>query len=77
MTSIVAIKTSPRRMLSPKEAALYCGEPFTTFEARCPCKPRLNSRGQKLYDIKDLDKWLDPKDENDRDSEAAIMEKLG
>lgn len=76
MTAMVTINVPPRRMLTLREAAIYCGEPLTTFENCCPCQAVKNSAGKKQYDIKDLDNWLDRKKQNAPDSHAAILGKL-
>jgi len=76
MTEMLLIKAAPRRMLTPKEAAIYCGEATTTFEGNCPYPPMKNSAGKKQYDIKDLDAWLDARKKPDPNSREGILEKL-
>lgn len=77
MTTMINIKVAPRRMLSGSEAATYCGLPAKRFHALCNCQPVAMPHGQKLYDIVDLDGWLDSLKVNAPDSDNAIVGKLG
>lgn len=58
-TATLNIKVAPRRMLSPREAAEYCGLPLKRFPSSCAVPPVLMPDGAKLYDLRDLDAWLD------------------
>ena len=49
----------PRRMLKPAEAAGYCGRSLKRFQSECPVQPVEFDNGDKRYDIRDLDAWLD------------------
>ncbi len=53
------IKVAPRRMLSAREAADYCGLPAKHFRHDCPVSPMEMPRKKLLFDIKDLDFWID------------------
>jgi hypothetical protein len=53
------IKISPRRMLSAREAAEYCGLPTKRFSLVCNVSPVAMPSGMRLYDIRDLDGWID------------------
>jgi hypothetical protein len=70
------IKVAPRRMLSKQEAALYCGLSASKFEALFPKGPTIMPTGQKVYDIKALDTWLDSLDKSSPDSDDAILGRL-
>ena len=76
MATIVTINAPPRRMLTAKEAAIYCGVPATKFQALCSCSPIKMPSGQNIYDIKDLDAWLDSLKTNAPDSDDAIVGRL-
>lgn len=69
------IKVSPRRMLSPREASEYCGIP-TKQLAVTGISLVAMPHGQNLYDIKDLDTWLDGLKDSALDSDDAIIGKL-
>ena len=53
------LRLSPRRMLKPSEAADYCGRSLRTFEIECPVAPVAFPNGDKRFDMRDLDAWLD------------------
>jgi hypothetical protein len=53
------VRVTPRRMLKPAEAAEYCGRPRRHFEAECPVAPIAFPNGDRLYDMRDLDRWID------------------
>lgn len=48
-----------RRMLPLKEAAFYVGIPAVRFPAECEVRPVAMPHGKKLYDVRDLDDWID------------------
>lgn len=58
-TATLNLRVSPRRMLKSGEAAEYCGRPAKRFQAECPVSPVAFPNGDRLYDIRDLDSWLD------------------
>jgi hypothetical protein len=58
-TATLNIGVSPRRMLNPREAADYCGLSLKRFPAECTVTPIEMPTGAKLYDIHDLDAWID------------------
>lgn len=49
----------PKRMLTKAEAALHCGRPVKRFDAECDVTPVKFPNGDRRYDIRDLDAWLD------------------
>lgn len=53
------LRVTPRRMLSEKEAAEYCGRPVARFRSACTVPPVEFPDGAKLFDMRDLDAWLD------------------
>lgn len=77
MTTILNIRVAPRRMLSLREAGDYCGIPAKRLPAITGIAPVEMPQGEKLYDIKDLDAWLDDLKNNALDSNAAILGRLG
>ena len=67
------IKVSPRRMLNSREAAGYCGLSARRFPLECGIPPVQMPGGVKVYDIRDLDIWIDGlKDGTPNDDEAII-----
>lgn len=77
MTSaMLNIRIAPRRMLSLREAADYFGmspKKFPVTGIAAVAMPH----GKNLYDIKDLDAWLDGIKNNALDSDDAIIGRLG
>lgn len=53
------VRVTPRRMLKLAEAAEYCGRSRRHFEAECPVAPVAFPNGDRLYDLHDLDRWID------------------
>ena len=75
-TANLNIRVVPRRMLSTKEAAEYCGLPAKGFEQRCGVPPVEMPAGVRLYDMRDLDNWIDGFKAGSRDSDDDILGKL-
>ncbi len=71
------IRTSPRRMLTSRDAAEYCGIPSRHFSTQCSVPPMQMPNGSQLYDIRDLDSWIDGLKGDAQDSDASILQKLG
>lgn len=53
------LRVSPRRILSPREAAEYCGQRASHFAKECPVQKIRFPNGDEAYDMRDLDIWLD------------------
>jgi hypothetical protein len=71
------LRVHPYRLLSKVEAAHYCRRSVKKFEAQCPVKPVEMSDGDLLWDVQDLDKWIDSlKSGSNDDTTDAIIEKL-
>lgn len=70
------IRVTPRRMLSMKEAAEYCGLPAKGFEKNCGVAPVEMREGIRLYDMRDLDSWIDGFKTGMGDSDDDILGKL-
>lgn len=71
------IKVSPRRMLSLREAAEYCGMPAKRFGFECPVAPVAMPHGAKHYDMRDLDGWLDALKAGQPGSDEELIARLG
>jgi hypothetical protein len=66
-----------KRMLTPLEAAAYCGRSAKRFEVECPVQPIRFSNGNIRYDIEDLDRWLDSLKVGEGDFEMeSIIQRL-
>lgn len=76
-TATLNIKLSPRRMLSEREAAEYCGiVPVKRFRAICPVAPISLLEGNERFDMHDLDFWIDELKLRASDSDADILARL-
>lgn len=71
------IRVAPRRMLTLREAADYCGVPIKRFLADCCVTPVAMPSGGKVYDMRDLDDFLDSLKGGEAASDDAIISKLG
>lgn len=76
-TATLNIKVSPRRMLTAREAADYCGLPLKKFTHHCQVSP-LQLPGEEIrFDMKDLDEWLDGMKSGLPNGDDDITGKLG
>lgn len=70
------LRVTPRRMLSAADAAAYCGLPVKRF-ALCGVVPVEMPNGARLWDMRDLDAWLDSLKSSDPTGDDEILGKLG
>jgi hypothetical protein len=72
------IRTTPRRMLTVREAAEYCGMVEKRFPIDCTVKPVAMPNSAKRYDMVDLDRWIEgQKSEIEMTSAEAMIARLG
>lgn len=69
------LKVLPRRMLSEREAAAYCGIPAKRLAISV--QPVVMPGGAKLYDMHDCDAWLDGLKGGGIAADDDIIGKLG
>lgn len=70
------IRTVPRRLLNQNEAAEYCGLKAKRFQADCAVAPVVMPNGSKLYDMLDLDRWIEGLKAGAGDSDDDIVGRL-
>lgn len=70
------IRLVPRRMLTTSDAAAYCGLPVKRFPGVCGVAPVAMPSGERLYDMRDLDCWIDGLKGGAGDSDDDILGKL-
>jgi hypothetical protein len=71
------IAVIPKRMLTKSEAADYASRSVRQLEAECPVKPIQFQNGDRRYDLRDLDQWLDNlKAGNANEDAASILARL-
>ncbi|WP_244474669.1 MULTISPECIES: hypothetical protein [unclassified Rhizobium] len=71
------IKVSPRRMLSAREASEYVGLPTKRFPGVCSVQPVAMPDGSNLYDMRDLDAWVDSLKSGAPGNDEDILGRLG
>ena len=76
MTGTFNIRVVQPRLMSEKDAAGYVGLPARRFPVTCPVAPIAMPGGVKLYDIRDLDKWVDAVKAGSADPDDAILSLL-
>ena len=77
-SATVQINVVPKRLLKKSEAASYCGRSVKRFEAEAPFPPVAMPNGDRLYDVRDCDKWIDGLKMGAADSDADnIVARLG
>jgi hypothetical protein len=58
-TATVCLRVQPYRLLTRAEAAHYCRRSVKKFAEQCPVKPIEMADGDLLWDVRDLDQWID------------------
>ncbi|RWO86036.1 MAG: hypothetical protein E5Y32_03895 [Mesorhizobium sp.] len=64
-------------MLTVKEAAEYCSIPARRFAADCNVTPLSLPGGERRYDMRDLDVWIDSLKSGDPTGDDELIGKLG
>lgn len=64
-------------MLDVREAAEYCGITPKRFPAECGVSPVSMPNGNRRYDMRDLDAWLDSLKGGAASSDDELIGKLG
>ncbi|WP_245261646.1 hypothetical protein [Ancylobacter sp. FA202] len=75
--AMLSLQVQPYRMLKKADAAAYCGLPASRFELLCPVAAVAYPDGSRLWDVRDLDSWVDSLKTGALDSDDAILERLG
>lgn len=58
-TATLNLRVLQKRMLRETEAAHHCGLSAKEFRRDCPIKRIKFPGGAELYDVRDLDNWID------------------
>ena len=75
-TATLNVIVIQKRMLRTHEAAAHCGRSVRQFEAECPVSATVFANGDKRFDVKQIDDWLDSLQSETHDA-AQILAKLG
>ncbi|HEV2605361.1 MAG TPA: hypothetical protein VGU24_17070 [Microvirga sp.] len=76
-TATLNLRVQPYRLLTKVEAANYCRRPIKKFEAQCPVAPLQMADGDRLWDVQDLDRWIDSLKVGGADAAETIVARLG
>jgi hypothetical protein len=71
------LRVQPYRLLKKAEAANYCRRSLKKFESECPVRPIEMAGGDRLWDVQDLDRWIDGLKDGDASDHDAILARLG
>jgi hypothetical protein len=72
----INLRVAPYRLFTKAEAAHYCRRSSAKFEAQCPVTPIIMADGDRLWDVLDLDKWIDSLKEPKSSDADAIVARL-
>jgi hypothetical protein len=75
-TATLNLRVQPFRLLTKAEAAHYCRRSVKKFEAQCPVPPVEMADGDRLWDVRDLDRWIDSLKNDFGDDVNAIVARL-
>jgi hypothetical protein len=70
------LRVQPFRLLTKAEAAHYCRRSVKKFESQCPVAPIEMPDGDLLWDVHDLDRWIETLKNDVGDDASAIVERL-
>lgn len=70
--TVVRFNVISKRMLTRKEAAEHCGRPEKRFIVECPAPEITFPNGDRRFDVRDLDKWLDSLKCESFDADALV-----
>jgi len=74
--AMLSLQVQPYRMLKKSDAAAYCGVSASRFESLCSVAAVAYPDGSRLWDVRDLDLWVDSLKTGACDSDDAILERL-
>lgn len=74
--AIVQLNVIAKRMLTLQEAAQHCGRSVKRFQIECPAAEVIFPNGDRRFDVRDLDKWLDSLKDGGDDADE-IVSRLG
>ncbi len=75
-TATLSLRVQPFRLLTKAEAAHYCRRSVRKFESQCPVQPLEMADGDLLWDVQDLDRWIDSLKSAKLDEAEAALARL-
>ena len=76
-TTTLNLRVQPYRLLTRAEAAHYCRRSVKKFEVQCPVHPLRMTDGDLLWDVQDLDRWIESLKSGKIDEAEAALARLG
>ena len=73
--TMISLSVKPYRLMTRAEAAYYCSLPPKKFEGQCPFHPVQMPTGEKKWDVRDLDTWIDAL-KTGCDDDSALIARL-
>lgn len=70
--AVINMEAKPLRLLTREQAASYCNLTISKFLFVCPCRPVEITERLQLWDIHDLDVWIDSLKTNDLCDDAVV-----
>jgi hypothetical protein len=74
--TVINLRIQPYRLLTKVEAAYYCRRPVKKFETQCPVPPVIMADGDRLWDVEDLNRWIETLKGEVTDDANAIVARL-
>lgn len=68
MKGIIVTETKYVRFLTERQAADYAGMTLVEFRRDCPVQPQQRAQGRKVWDVYELDRWLDGTPQSNQNS---------
>lgn len=72
----IQLAITPKRLLTEVEAAHHCGRSKNRFKIECPVEPVVFPNGDRRYDVKDLDCWIDAMKGGEVSAAESIIARL-
>lgn len=76
-SAVLNLRIKPFRLLSKADAASYCSRSLKKFEGQCPVRPIEMADGDRLWDVRDLDLWIDSLKSGQGSDADEIVGRLG
>lgn len=75
-TTTLNLRVQPYRLLTKVEAAHYCRRSIKKFATQCPVQPLKMADGDLLWDVQDLDRWIESLKSGTIDEAEAALARL-
>ena len=76
-STTLTLRVQPYRLRTRSEAAHYCRRPAKTLEEQSPVAPVIMPNGDRLWEVHDLDRWIDSLKTGSADEAERAIARLG